>query len=900
MTKTVTKPSLASYFTATRLRTDKWQDVKTLAAEWVESEKPTKTLIKTLTETLHELALIESYFCYPGVRIVQRLMAYFEANERHEMSMLASFVVRMLVSHAYRVYLDENEPWPDPQNPDRLPQPTLMLDERPYFEVLVVDDLPEDEVDKLRSMLRDFQTDDDEFVYDLVVVPSFEDALIATSLNFHIQSVVIRYGFPIESKNTFPFFDPTQSLHHMSRKEDAEIGIELGLALNRLRPNLDLFLVTDAPIEKFAGKTGQKFRRVFFRQEDYRELHLSILKGIRARYATPFFTALKTYSARPTGVFHALPIARGKSVSKSHWIREMEDFFGPRVFMAETSATTAGLDSLLQPVGSLKDAQTAAARAFGAKRSFFVTNGTSTANKIVLQAISGPGDIVMATRDCHQSHHYGMVLTGATPLYMNPYPIADYSFYGGVPLREMKRHLLNLRDQGQLHRVKVLLLTNCTFDGIVYNPEQVMEEMLAIHPDLIFIWDEAWFAFAYFTPIYRQRTGMAAAKSLQEKFASEDYRHKYKKWKHAFDANPDPDKWMGRLKADPDRAKIRVYVTQSTHKTLTSFRQGSMIHIYDEEFERSVEESFHQAYLTHTSTSANYPILASLDLGRRQVEFEGYELVQNAIQLALTLRERLRNHKSISKYFDLLTTGDLIPAEFRQSGFASYREARTNWSLMDKSWLQDEFCLDPTRLTLYVGRSGIEGTTYKKKLIEEHDIQVNKTTRNTILFMTHIGTTRGAVAHLMEVLAQMAQETDERNDQLNPHKAAVVQKSILRLTSNPPLLPNFSDFHPAFKDADDAHLNVGNMRRAFFLSANENRITYLPLSEIKLAMATGSTLVSANFVTPYPPGFPVLVPGQIISEEILEFLMAVDVNEIHGYNPEMGLRLMQDDLLETR
>ncbi len=901
-TRAIPRPSLASYFSAMRQRTDMWQTVKTLGMEWLEAKQATKILTEGLQDNLDELERLEGYFCYPGVKIVRRLRSFYESGDKDGFSLLASFVVRMLISHAYRVYLQEDEfsTWPEAEEGDsKLPQPTLMLDERPYFEVLVVDDLPESDIEVLRQLLRGFRMPDDEFVYDLVVVPSFEDALIAALLNHHVQSVVIRYGFPIESKNRLAFLDRTLSLYDMSRKEDSEIGVQLGHAIHNLRPNLDLFLVTDAPVEALAGKTKRRFNRIFYRQEDYRELHQSILKSIGTRYHTPFFTALKSYSTRPTGVFHALPISRGKSVTKSHWIREMEDFFGAAMFMAETSATTAGLDSLLQPVGSIREAQIAAARAFGAKLTFFVTNGTSTANKIVLQAISGPGDIVLAARDCHQSHHYGMVLTGAHPLYMNPYPVTNYSFYGGVPISEIKRNLLVLKGAGQLHRAKVLLLTNCTFDGIVYNPERVMEEILAIHPDMIFVWDEAWFAFAFFTPITRHRTAMASARTLSDRFHSDEYKQKYAKWKTTFDADPDPNKWMGRLYPAPD-TKIRVYATQSTHKTLTSFRQGSMIHIFDEEFERQVEESFHQAYLTHTSTSANYPILASLDLGRRQVELEGYELVQHAIELGMTLRERIRCHKLIAKYFDVLTPAELIPEAYRKSGFDSYREERTNWKLMDKAWLNDEFCLDPTRLTLSIGRSGWEGEAMKTRLIEEYDIQVNKTTRNTALFMTHIGTTRGAVAHLIEVLAQLTQELNEVNDNQNPHRAAVHQKKVAQLTQNPPELPHFSDFHSKFKSEDDKGLIIGNMRDAFFLAALDAHIRYMSLDDVKQEISQGCICVSANFVTPYPPGFPVLVPGQFVSREILEFLLAVDVSEIHGYDPELGLRLFTQEILEQK
>ena len=169
----------------------------------------------------------------------------------------------------------------------------------------------------------------------------------------------------------------------------------------------------------------QKFSRIFYQQEDYLDLHLNMLRGIQHRYQTPFFTALRKYSQQPTGVFHAMPISRGKSVTKSHWIKDMVQFYGMNIFLAETSATSGGLDSLLQPHGPIKKAQELAARAFGARRSYFVTNGTSTANKIVVQALVNPDDIILVDRDCHKSHHYGMVLAGAQVCYLDSYPLTN-------------------------------------------------------------------------------------------------------------------------------------------------------------------------------------------------------------------------------------------------------------------------------------------------------------------------------------------------------------------------------------------------------------------------------------------------------------------------------------------
>ena len=633
------------------------------------------------------------------------------------------------------------------------------------------------------------------------------------------------------------------------------------------------------------------------------ELHLNILRGVNRRYQTPFFTALKAYSKQPTGVFHAMPISRGKSISKSHWIRDMGDFYGMNIFLAETSATSGGLDSLLEPHGPIKKAQQLAARAFGARRTFFATNGTSTCNKIVVQALVRPGDIVLVDRDCHKSHHYGMVLSGAEVVYLESYPLTDYSMYGAVPLKEIKRRLLDLKRAGKLDRVKMLLLTNCTFDGIVYNVERVMQECLAIKPDLVFLWDEAWFGFARFGPTYRQRTAMNAAAVLRDRYRSAAHREAYEAQREEMIAAgiDDDSTWLERrLLPDPDKVRIRAYATQSTHKTLTSLRQGSMIHVYDQDYKSQVEDTFHEAYMTHTSTSPNYQILASLDVGRRQVELEGFELVQKQVEMAMVLRERIATHPLLSKYFRMLTVGDLVPEAYRQSGIQSYYDRDHGWTDIWEAWATDEFTLDATRLTLSVGRSGLDGDTFKNDvLMDKYGIQINKTSRNTVLFMTNIGTTRSSTAYLIEVLVQIAQELDERLEDASPPERRIQDKRVKALTEDLPPLPDFSRFHDAFRRDPTGDTPEGDLRAAYFLAYDDAACEYLGLGDGNLdaALDAGREVVSTSFIIPYPPGFPILVPGQVISREIVDFLRALDVKEIHGYRPELGLRVFTEAAL---
>ena len=514
-----------------------------------------------------------------------------------------------------------------------------------------------------------------------------------------------------------------------------------------------------------------------------------------------------------------------------------------------------------------------------------------------------PGDIVLLDRNCHQSHHYGMMMAGAKVVYLEAYPLNDYSMYGAVPLREIKSKLLALRRAGKLDRVKMMSLTNCTFDGIVYDVKRVMEECLAIKPDLVFLWDEAWFAFAGFHPVYRTRTAMASAHALREQLQDPEYGRRFEKYladqhERGAETVSDEDLLDRRLIPDPATARVRVYATQSTHKTLTSLRQGSMIHVYDQDFDQKVAVPFHEAYMAHTSTSPNYQILASLDLGRRQVALEGVELVQRQIESAMQLRDAIDNHPVLSKYMNCLTTSNLIPEGFRPS--AIDQPLRSGLRNMMAAWEQDEFVLDPTRITLSIGRTGYDGDTFKRQqLMDHYGIQINKTSRNSVLFMTNIGTTRSSVAFLVEVLVNIARELDQDISEMSLGEREHFERAVHRLTKQPVPLPDFSGFHPAFLDhSGNEPTPEGDVRPAFYLSYDDTNCEYLTGEQIDERLDAGVDIVSATFVTPYPPGFPVLVPGQVVSREILQFMRDLDTPEIHGYLPEFGYRVYTEKAIE--
>lgn len=893
------KQNSAPFYNIGQLRVTYWNELKYATAELARCHHGSsneKRLIDESKNLLKQLSGVEKYFAYPGLWQLENLKDSLARHEHRALANSVSDTTQNLVSDSFRSNPKILEDEEGVNTEDLDPGEISNSAKKNYFEVLFVEDMTRSDEQALKKKVSDLRGAEEQFNYGIVVQHSFQDALVALLFNPNIQAVVVRSTPPYSAKGLpaliKPYIQKALDLD-MSSRSEVELGPILGKLCKQFRPEIDAYYVTDTPLSDLRDSTVKTFRRIFYRMEDLQEIHLTILRGISERYETPFFSALKEYSKKPTGVFHAMPISRGNSVFKSRWIQDFGDFYGRNMFLAETSATTGGLDSLLQPTGPLKKAQEMASNAYGSQQTFFVTNGTSTANKIVMQAVVSPGDVVLIDRDCHKSHHYGIVLSGAYPVYLDSYPIEKYSMYGAVPLSQITDKLLQLKEAGRLSKVKMLLLTNCTFDGLVYNVQRVMEEVLAIKPDMIFLWDEAWFAFAGFTYTYKQRTGMYAARKLTGKYKSKKYKKQYNDHIKGLKEGE-----ISKL-PDPEKVRIRVYSTQSTHKTLSSFRQGSMIHIWDEDFRRKSESTFLEAYMTHTSTSPNYQMLASLDVGRRQVQFEGFELVEKSIELAMVLRAKVNNTPQLSKYFDILTVSDFIPDEYRETGLSEYYEAEGGWNRMERPWEDDEFVLDPTKVTLHIGRSGVDGDTFKNKyLMDKFNIQINKTSRNTVLFMTNIGTTRGSVTYLINALLQIADELDREVSALNNREKEIREKKIYSLTEEVPPLPDFSFFHPSFQAVPG--VPGGNSREAYFMAYNEDNYEYIPLDECLPAMEEGKELVASSFVIPYPPGFPVLVPGQVVSSEIIEFLLALDVSEIHGYRADLGLRVFTRSVLDRQ
>ena len=450
----------------------------------------------------------------------------------------------------------------------------------------------------------------------------------------------------------------------------------------------------------------------------------------------------------------------------------------------------------------------------------------------------------------------------------------------------------------------MVTLTNCTFDGHVYNTRRVMEECLAIKPDLIFLWDEAWFGFARWSPFLRPRTGLGAAAALEEWRTTPEALSAWEAQVAELgeDLDPkDPTLLDRRLVPDPRKIRIRVYETDSVHKSMSCLRQGSIVAVRDEDYNHHVS-AFREAVFIHASTSPNAQIIASLDVARRQMELEGYELVMRSIEISLAIRRAVAEHPIISKYFKVLGADSMIPAEFRASGFKDFLTPGTTWVTALKAVQEDEFFLDPTRMTLVCGTR-----RHRRQLVQ----------RPAVFEVQHPGQQdlaqqrAGAEQHQQHAQRRRAPDQGVARDLAADRRRlaeggeaerAAFATRVKNLMEDVPDLPNFSRFHDGYRENPESITLEGDMRTAFFAAYEEDDCEYLPLMSPKIdeRLKNGPELVSANFVIPYPPGFPIMVPGQVIAADTIGFMRKLDVKEIHGYNHERGLKLIKLSALAKR
>ncbi len=571
----------------------------------------------------------------------------------------------------------------------------------------------------------------------------------------------------------------------------------------------------------------------------------------------PFFGALVEFSRDFEYSWHTPGHAGGTAFRKSPSGRLFSEFFGEQLFRSDLSISVSELGSLLDHSGPLGEAERYAARVFGADMTYFVTNGTSTANKIVFFGRVTKDDIVLVDRNCHKSVEHALTMTHSVPVFMVP-TRNRYGIIGPIPPDEMTPERLNTKIEAcpltkRLENKKPVhaIVTNSTYDGLCYHATEV-EDLLGKSVDSIHF-DEAWYAYARFNPLYHERFAMRDGAG-----------------------NP---------------AGPTIFATQSTHKLLAALSQASMVHVRNGRV--PVEHSlFNEGFMMHSSTSPLYPIMASLDVSSKMMDgAAGRVLTTESIEEAIRFRQTMagiyREVCGIGKpkdwWFgvwqpdtvtDRKTTKEVPLSE---ASFETLRDDPFAWVLHPgERWhgfpgLPDNYCmLDPTKVTVTMPGVNDDGTTgtwgipaaVVVKFLGTRGIVDEKSGDYCILFLFSIGNTKGKWGTLITELFEFKRLYDEETplEEVFPELARAYPDRYGEMT-----LKQLTDEMHTFKKE---HRMCELLEKAFSLLP-EPAIRYaeafqkMVRGEVEHVQVSGaSNRIAATGIFPYPPGIPLFAPGE--------------------------------------
>ena len=583
-------------------------------------------------------------------------------------------------------------------------------------------------------------------------------------------------------------------------------------------------------------------------------------KGYLEGVQPPFFKALLDYAEDGSYSWHCPGHSGGVAFLKSPVGQMFHQFFGENMLRADVCNAVEELGQLLDHDGAIGASERNAARIFNADHCFFVTNGTSTSNKMVWHHTVAPNDIVVVDRNCHKSILHAIIMTGAIPVFLKP-TRNHFGIIGPIPKEEFEPATIRAKIKANplvaehlagtdtaAIKPRVMTLTQSTYDGVLYNTETVKKMLDGYVENLHF--DEAWLPHAAFHPFYGSY--------------------------HA----------MGKKRARPKEAM--VYSTQSIHKLLAGISQASHVLVQDSQTVKLDKHLFNEAYLMHTSTSPQYSIIASCDVAAAMMEPPGgTALVEESIMEALDFRRAMRKvDEEYGQDWWFKVWGPEIHAE---EGIGT----ADNWIIKAESrsakngvhWhgfgkMASGFnMLDPIKSTIVTPGMDLNGKFAKTgipasivtKFLAEHGVVVEKTGLYSFFIMFTIGITKGRWNSMLTALQQFKDDYDKNQPMwrvlpefcqkypryekmgladLCQHIHQLYAKyDIARLTTEMYL----SDLTPAMKPSDAyAHI-AQRLTERVGIDALEGRVT-------------------VGLITLYPPGIPLLIPGEVFNRQIVDYL----------------------------
>ena len=564
-------------------------------------------------------------------------------------------------------------------------------------------------------------------------------------------------------------------------------------------------------------------------------------------------------------------------------------FFGENTLRSDISVSVGSLGSLLDHVGPIAEGERNAARIFGADETFFVVGGTSTANKIVWHGMVSRGDLVLCDRNCHKSILHSLIMTGATPIYLTPSrnglgiigPISKDQFTPEAIAQKIAASPFAGETSG---KVRLMVVTNSTYDGLCYNADGIKASLGEAVEVLHF--DEAWYAYANFHEFY---DGFHAISS-----------------------------------SNPARSRQAItFATHSTHKLLAALSQASMIHVQNAAEKRLDVTRFNDAFMMHTSTSPQYGIIASCDVAAAMMEQPaGRALVQETIDEAISFRramESMEPQLERSWWFKVWQPPLAERAPSRD---------RSDWLLRPgEAWhgfgglAENHVMVDPIKVTILspglsadgsMGEHGIPAAVVVK-FLSSRRIEIEKTGLYSFLILFSMGVTRGKWSTLVTELINF-KDLYDANAPLTralPALAAAHPEAY----GNTGLKDLCDRIHRAYRD--DA---VPKAQREMYTVLPEmalrpadayDRLVKGKVESVEIDDLMGRTL--AVMVVPYPPGIPLIMPGERITQatksiqDYLLYARSFDRNfpgfetDIHGlrFAPgEGGRRYLVDCVIE--
>jgi lysine decarboxylase/arginine decarboxylase len=601
----------------------------------------------------------------------------------------------------------------------------------------------------------------------------------------------------------------------------------------------------------------------------------------------PFFKKLVEYTQEYKYAWHTPGHMGGEGFKKSAAGHAFFDYYGENAFLSDLSISVPELGSLLDHSGVINESECYAAKTFGSDFSYFVLNGTSSVNQIIWHARVSKGDTALVDRNCHKSLNYSMVNTDANPIYLIPRR-NPRGIIGPVSLHEFSEQAIHEKIAQSKHvtsnkKVKMSALTNSTYDGICYNVKTIKSVLKNSVENLHF--DEAWYAYARFHPIYKDHFAMTDSDDVTE--------------------HPP------------------IFASHSTHKLLAAFSQSSMIHVKDGSSVKVNETAFNEAYMLHGSTSPQYSMIASLDVATHMMAQDGEQIYDDVILSSIRLRKKIAklNAELVSDgdwFFDVWQPKNIkidnVELLFSDTCEHILSNNQSVWTLSsDNNWhgfsnIEDNYAmLDPTKVTFTTpglteeGRyqaKGIPASIVTDYLIQ-HGIVCEKSDYYSFLLLNSIGTSESKQANLITGLLKFKALYDENAplEQVFPALVAAHPESYQHLG----LQDHCQNIHQFRLDN-----NVMEVFQAAFSVLPDVLDTpaeaYRKLVKGFYEPVFIDAIIGrapAVMVVPYPPGIPVIMGGEIINEKdrgILDYLKFIEdfentfpgyENDIHGVEREL-------------